>query len=715
MSDSAPRMLWSIIADAHAVVSTHVTAVERCERGKNFVIVRNESSGLHVRLDPVLWRLIQRLDGEHTISAVADNLSANDLLPDLNAEHERERVAHAIARLEQAGILSTGLPGAARQLWSRSEEHGKILQRKRWGNPLAVRIPLHDPSRMMAWLTPRIEPLLIRPAGIVCGLLMALACLTLFMSWQSIGSAFASLALSPRHWWSVLLVWPLLKLVHEIAHAVAIHRFSGRVYEWGVTFLVLMPVPYVDASDASLFSRRQRMIVGAAGMFAELTLAAIALLLWNMLEQGVLRELMFAVVVAGSINTVLFNANPLLRFDGYYILEDAAGLPNLASRASRWWLAWLKLRVFGVMEFPESLTRDRRELRWFSIYGALSVIYRYVVVAGITLWLLVAIPMIGLGLALFAIWPLCVKPVVSLVRWLCSSQVLEGQRSGAYRKLAFGVAVLVIVVGVLPLPSSTRVAGVVAVDGTASLMAPESGRLVLLNDQRVDPGDLLARIEAPALEDETQLLLAERERLSSARAAVAGTDALEARLLDKEMSILAQREATLAERVASLEIRAQSRGRFVPVDDGSSVGRLLQQGDPIGQVVDDRALRVRAIVRERQLERLRAGVDTVRVRLAESILKPVDAHLVREMPFADRKLPSAALAGEGIAGIAVAEVNDRLETLEPVFHVELGLPDELDVAGIGGRAYVTFAHPAESLADRWWRLTRQLFLERLAV
>jgi len=705
--------VWEALCSARASVCRPITCVERVERGRLWVIVRNESSGVHVRVDPRVWQVLEQLDGHRTVADAYREVIVECSDDSLKFDDFQPALGQAIATLEQAGIVSTGLAGAAERQWARADLHDRSRRRARWSNPLAVRVPLHNPDQLLSWLVPCLSRLPRRPIVWLWGLMLMLTVATLISSFERIGVAFSALMSSPRQWWSLLLVWPLLKLAHELAHAVAVHRFGGRVHEWGVTLLVLMPVPYVDASDATLFSKRHRLLVGAAGMLAELTIAALALLCWSLTEPGLVSNVLFAVVVAGSVTTVLFNANPLLRFDGYHVLQDAIGIPNLGARASRWWLAWMQCRLFGLGKNAGPLTESSAEQAWFAGYGFLSLLYRYIVVVGIALWLLDTLPLIGVVLTGFALWPMLVKPLVSLIRWLLAADILAGRRASAVMMVCAYCATVVILVTAVPLPSSTRVTGVVATDGSSPLVAPESGHLVVLASERVAAGDLVARIDAPQLADEAALFQAERARLESVRASVARTDALETRLLGDELDVLAQKEAALEARIASLDIRAMHGGLFVPANGGVHAGRLLSQGDQIGQIVSGKQVHVRAIVRERQLERLRDGVNHVKVRLAESISQAVDASLLGQTPAAHRDLPSAALAGNGLGGIAVAEVNSRLETLEPVFHVELGLPEELDVAGIGGRAYITFAHPAESLADRWWRMTRQLFLERL--
>ena len=127
------------------------------------------------------------------------------------------------------------------------------------------------------------------------------------------------------------LVFPVIKLLHELGHAYAAKAGGGEVHEMGMMLLVFMPVPYVDATAAGGFrSKWRRALVGAAGMLVELFIASLCMFVWVLVEPGVMRAVAFNVMLIAGVSTVVFNGNPLLRFDGYYILSDLIEIPNLA-------------------------------------------------------------------------------------------------------------------------------------------------------------------------------------------------------------------------------------------------------------------------------------------------------------------------------------------------------------------------------------------------
>jgi len=232
---------------------------------------------------------------------------------------------------------------------------------------------------------------------------------------STILAEFAHVASSPQHWWLYAVLYPALKAIHELAHAVAIKRCGGSVYETGITFLVLMPIPYVDASDAWMFpAKNQRVLVGAAGMLAECALASVGLIVFLLVEPGIIREVGFAVFVMGSVSTLLFNANPLLKFDGYYILQDCLDIPNLSARSQKYCFYLAKKYLYRVQGVVSPVSADG-ERRWLLTYGVLAGAYRFIITIVISLFLASEFLILGVALAVYAMFQLLINPIQSTI------------------------------------------------------------------------------------------------------------------------------------------------------------------------------------------------------------------------------------------------------------------------------------------------------------
>ena len=196
-------------------------------------------------------------------------------------------------------------------------------------------------------------------------------------------------------------------------------------------FLVFAPLPYVDASAASEFrSKWQRAFVGAAGMIVEVFVAALALYVWLSVEQGLVRALAYNVMLVAGISTVLFNGNPLLRYDGYYILSDILEIPNLAQRATRYWGHLVYSYVFRTEGLPEFVATPGERI-WLLLYAPASFFYRITVVLAIAVFIASEYLAVGVAIALWGIFAGVVLPIGKALWHVFSSPRLQHNRTRA--------------------------------------------------------------------------------------------------------------------------------------------------------------------------------------------------------------------------------------------------------------------------------------------
>jgi putative peptide zinc metalloprotease protein len=194
---------------------------------------------------------------------------------------------------------------------------------------LSIKIPLFDPNRALDASLPLIK-VMFGPVGLMLYLLLATAGAITFM--QNAEALFASTEgiLAPGNLFLLYIGFAFAKTIHEIGHASLCKFHGGEVHILGIMLLIFTPVPYVDASASWGFrSRGERLSVAAAGVLFELAVAAMALIVWAHTAPGTLNSLAYNVVFTASVSTLLFNLNPLLRFDGYHILVDLLDMPNL--------------------------------------------------------------------------------------------------------------------------------------------------------------------------------------------------------------------------------------------------------------------------------------------------------------------------------------------------------------------------------------------------
>ncbi|HAW26811.1 MAG TPA: hypothetical protein DCY03_01640, partial [Planctomycetaceae bacterium] len=252
-------------------------------------------------------------------------------------------------------------------------------------NPLAIRFRGIDPHRLLNWLQPRtavcFTPLFLLAALTLMGSAVTLVCTHLDAVINQLPD-FATF-FEARNLVLLACSLALVKIVHELGHALACKQLGGECREMGVMLLAFIPCLYVNVSDAwTMREKWHRIIVSSAGIFVELVISAVCVFLWWFSYPGLFHSLCLNIVVVCSVNTLLLNGNPLLRYDGYYILLDLLEIPNLRQRAQTIVSNRLHHWFFG--HKAETLLKEPRRLRRFLFaYGIASAIYRWFIVFAI--------------------------------------------------------------------------------------------------------------------------------------------------------------------------------------------------------------------------------------------------------------------------------------------------------------------------------------------
>jgi len=453
-------------------------------------------------------------------------------------------------------------------------------------------------------------------------------------------------------------------------------------------------------------------------MIVELFIASLALFLWLNIEAGVVRAMAYNVMFIAGVSTVLFNANPLLRYDGYYILADYLEMPNLRARAHAYMGYLCERYLFGCQDATaEPATPVERV--WLTLYPIAAFIYRMFVLASIALFLAGKFFFIGVLLALAGVAAWVLVPLVKMIAYLFTNPRINGVRRRAVVASALMAAALVAAILWAPLPLRTRAEGVIWLPEQARLRAGTDGfveRIVAKPGSRVRPGDVLIVCRDPQLTSRVKLLEARLEELETRYMAQWLVDIRQARIIKDEIAHVQERLARAREKVAELVIRSRADGVFEIPDAASLPGRFVRQGTPLAYVLDLRTLTARVVVPEADVELVRHRTRRIELRLIDRPSQTFTTVIQRAGPAASEQLPSTALGSQGGGTIAVDPLDkEGMKSIEKFFQFDLALPASAGIRAFGGRVYVRFDHGWQPLATRWYRQVRQLFLSRFHV
>ncbi|MFK7855485.1 MAG: hypothetical protein AB8B79_15285 [Granulosicoccus sp.] len=706
---------WYRVASLKPKLRAHFE-VHRQPSGRQLAfLLQDHALGKFYRFDLGAYDILGRMNGERTVHDIWEASVA--CLGD-NSPTQDDIIA-LLGRLHAVDALQVNVSADCLELFRRFKRQRKSHLKTLLRTPLSYRIPLFDPERFLSAVMPIVGPVFGRAGFFVWLLMLTWALLTAGAHWPELSRGGVDQIFDPGNLLMLLFVYPIVKVFHEFGHAITARKWGGEVHEMGISLLVFVPVPYVDASAMSAIPQRhRRMLVSASGMMVELFLATIALLVWINVEPGLMRLIAFNIMLVGGVSTFFFNGNPLLRFDAYYILKDAIEIPNLASRSSRY-LTYLVQRYLFGLESAESPVTRNRERYWFVFYGIAASAFRIFMTFTIVLFISGHYFVLGILFALWALALLLLIPCSKALMFLFFNQALAERRTRALSTSAASIALVGGFIFLAPIPLVTQAQGVLWLPDQAQVKVGTDGvvtKILVSPSERVEVGQPLLAISDPLLDSRIALLEAELSELKLRHRIEIVSDRVKANVIKDQ---IASKQAQLdreKERATQLVVHSRSKGEFVLHAANQLPGRHVTQGERVGFVLERGEMTVRVVVPQNRVGLVRESLYDVQVKLSESLDKSIPATLTRGIPAAQQRLPSKVLGTDGGGSIAVDPSDKQgLTPLKSVFVVDLALEDDPGAWRIGQRAYVKFDHGNEPLANQWFRLGRQLFLRHFGV
>lgn len=664
--------------------------------GQRQVVVEDPIAGRFFRLGVEEYALARALDGTRDLGQAIAYANAIERGQPL-APQEAMAVAQFLQRNGLVEELVAGQPQPTRLAPPRPKRRiGALFQRLPLGNPnrlLARLMPL------LGWLTGWWFLPLWLGAAVWAGIGLA-------GNWERWVADTGGVLDSDNLLW-LPAAWFLLKVWHELHHGLVAKRYGADVVEAGILLVLFAPVGgYVDATASwRLADRWQRIHVSAAGIIAEVFLGCVALGVWAATPPGAVNSLAYNVALLATVSTLLFNANPLMRFDGYYLLIDLIERPNLYQRGMLY-CRWLGRRLFLGQKQPADPAAGPAAPRIVKVYGLLTLVWRWMVM--ITILVMATAWFSGLGLLLFAIGVTTsvLLPAARLAR-------RETQPGGVGRAGLLRAGALVLLLAALatlfnfavPLRPSVQAPGLVTYVEATTLRAEADGFLVevaVRRGDRVAAGDLLLRLENPelaneALQVETDMAAMEIEA-DFARAA-GDLETESARRASR--GVLASRLEELRRRQAALAVIAPHDGVVVASDLQAWLGAWMKRGEELGELADTGALEFAISIPEHLVPAFRAELGAaVTVELPGGRL--VEGQLVEVAPKGSLARPAEALTALADGPIALRSVQTangaEHQPVEAQFKGVVALPPSaLDLLAAGEVGWITVRGEERSL------------------
>ncbi len=573
-------------------------------RGTASYLLEDPLQGKFYRFGRREYEFVNRLDGRMTVSSLVAQLSKGNSALALGAEE-----AEALVRmLADSGLLRSSDSSHAERVWdevNRPNEGKRVLGKV--SQILFLRIPLCNPDRFFSWLAMRFGWLvgpwfaLLWAAVLLTGIASISGEKERFLAQMSGVFDFGNL-------WILGGLWVILKAFHECWHGLACRRFGGAVPEAGISLLLFAtPLGYVDASSSAAFpSRWHRMIVSAAGMYGEIFLASIAAILWAHLEPGLLSETLHRVIVLSSVTTVVFNINPLMRFDGYYLLSDWLDIPNLYGKGQNFVQWFFRRWILGMKKARNPLRKGDPHLSIMA-YGVAAWIWKVILMTGILIATAFLFERLGLIIAITTAVAMIIQNVIGIRRYLRKSAASEGLHPARVVLRVTGiVCVMIALLSYVEIRPSAKAPAVVRdiVGGETRVNCPGFlTELAVSIGQKVAAGELLARLENPEQTAKLKQIESEIERSRVIRDSWIEKGEIAAAQAESENEAALEEIATdLRNYVGSLELRAPREGTVDSRHPELLIGTWIESGRELFSIVDYGRRELVALVAEEDKE-----------------------------------------------------------------------------------------------------------------
>lgn len=704
---------WHRVAQARLGLLPTVAVHKQHFRGRPWYVLRDTYTQRFFRISPQAYTFVSRLRPQRTVEEVWQTC-----LADMPAQAPgQEEVMQVLSQLHQSNLLYHDTPPDSQTIFERYQDQRRRERLQKLIGFLSIRIPLWNPDAWLSRQTRLTRALVSWPMAGVMALTVLLG--------------IAAALSQPQQLWDrtqglfALDKLPLLyaciavmKALHELGHAYVVKRFGGQVQAMGVMLLMGVPLPYVDATGSWSFrSHWARALVGAAGIIVELVLAAVGALVWVNAGPGLVNSLAFNVMVAGSVSSLVFNGNPLLRFDAYYVLSDLIGIPNLYQRAGEQWRYLANRWLLGTPHVQSPAT-DRYETWWLTGYGLASSTYRVLVFAAMLLvladtWLPLVLVFMATTLVMAVLMPAW--------KWWrhVRSPALARNRARAVAVSLGAVLIPLGLLGTVPFPDAMRAPGVVESVAFTQVSLPVAGRLDTLevaHGQTVRAGQVVARLSNPELTLERQASEAQLQEIEVQRDLALDKAPAEVAALTQRWQATRERLGLLQQRQDALTVRAPHAGTWVAPTLHEQHHNWVPRGQLLGELSNAAGLRFSAVVSQEQAQALFAQrLDGAALRLNGQAGELIVPRQLVLLPFQRDRLQSAALGWHAGGTVAVKPDDpEGVQTLDSYYELQalFEVGDRPMVALHGMTGWLRVPLPPQPLLSQWARALQQLLQKR---
>ena len=708
--------------------------------GRHYWVVKDPLALKYYRFEEEEFALLEMLDGQSSLEEIQARFEERFSPQKITLQELHQLVG----MLHRSALVVSDAEGQGAQLLKRHVEQARRQRISSLTNILCIRFKGIDPDRFLGWLDRRVGWFFSPACFFLCiglalgALLLVTAQFDVFQAkLPSFGDFFAS-----KNWLWLSLTLAATKVLHEFGHGLSCKRFGGECHEMGAMLLVLTPCLYCNVSDSWMLpSKWKRAAIGAAGMYVEIVLASVCTFVWWFTQPGLLNYLCLNVMFISSLSTLLFNANPLLRYDGYYILSDLVEIPNLRQKATTILQSKLAAWTLGLPETPDPFLPQRHQLL-FALYTVAAAIYKWIVMAAI-LWFLYVVfepyglQVIGKLITAFAVGGLVFQPLWKLGKFFYVPGRIDRVKKPRMFASAVVASVVVFAMFMLPIPHYVRCGFYIQPRGAASVYVESAGELQQIHVRPGDfvrPGHPIVTLDDIDLHLTLERLIGEKQGLETKLASLRQREfddesaAQEIEEVTEAIVAISDQVARRREELDSMQVVAPTAGVIIPPpniskpsDDPSRLPTwfgspfdlrnrhaLLVEGTPICQVGDPSQVEAIFAIDQGDIEFVHPGQDI------EIFVDQLPGRSLRtqlhQVSRLDMKIAPKGLSSKnGGDVITQTDASGQERPMNTTYQANANLESDSNELLIGATGQAKIRTGYQTVASRVWRYICQTF------
>jgi putative peptide zinc metalloprotease protein len=679
MKGSIFSEMWYKVSSLRVSLNTNSYIKKQIYRGSVWYVIEDKYNNQFFKMTPEAYEFVARLSVDKSVEEVWEE----SLLVAPQTTPSQDDVIALLTSLHHKNLLFFKNRANNEQLLQRSEKKDKQKLKSKLLSFLYIKIPLFDPDNWLDRAKPFIDVVFSKKGFIIWLLSMLIALIYVVQNFNQLYDMGQGI-LAPSKLFLLYVSIVILKTLHEFGHAMMVKKFGGKVNTMGVMILILTPIPYMDATQSWLFrSKYQRVLVGGAGMMIELFIASICTIIWANTGDGTINSICFNMMVIGSISSLFFNGNPLLRFDSYFMLSDYLEIPNLYEKSKKECFYLVQHYIFRMKDLIEP-SSSKKEAFWMVTYAIASFVYRLLVAIAIALFVADEWFFLGVLVFVISIYMWVLKPIIDFFKYIFTNSDIKRVKKRVYYIVGSLVLFLFVVVFVVRFPFAIKANGIVIENNYKDIYLDTNGFLKQIYAQEgeyVKKGDTLIAFENFEIDAEIKKIKASIEETKAYKIKAKTNSKADVSSINEHLKLLEDRLNYMIEKRDSLVLKADKDGYFVYSDIKNKNGKWFTQGTKLGAIIPNGEVHFQAVVPQEEAFNIFASkIEGGSLKLYGIESETIDVSKMTIIPYQKQELPSAVLGWLGGGDMAVSQQdNTGRKTSENFFEIRADLVKRDDI------------------------------------